>query len=72
MITEIEINPAIFKCQSDEDIFYQELSTVVGIQKVITKNSKLYVTVNSAEKCQAIADIRTICDIWHTSFSTLS
>lgn len=69
MITEIEISAAIFKCKTDEEIFYQKLSNITGIQKVLTKNSKLYVSVSSEHKVKAIADIHTICDIWHASYN---
>tara|TARA_R110002167_G_scaffold251052_1_gene457198 strand:+ start:1150 stop:1368 length:219 start_codon:yes stop_codon:yes gene_type:complete len=69
MITEIEITAAIFKCQTDEDIFYQKISTIAGVQKVITKDNKLYISVLSAQKNQALEDVSELCDIWHTSFN---
>ncbi|TWX65096.1 hypothetical protein [Colwellia sp. C1TZA3] len=71
MNIEIEITAAVFKCQTDEDIFYQRLSKITGIKKIVTKDSKLIVSVFSTEKDQALADIRAICDIWHASINLM-
>lgn len=68
--TEIEITAAVFKCQTDEEIFYQRLSAVNGIQKIVTHHSKLLVSVSNSQKRQAIADICAICAIWHASVNT--
>jgi len=68
MSTEIEIKTAAFKCQTDEDIFYQRLAKVAGIKKIITQDRQVCLSVTDEKKSQAIADIGEICDIWHTSF----
>ncbi|MGB1261693.1 MAG: hypothetical protein ACPG52_02190 [Cognaticolwellia sp.] len=69
MSIAIEITDAVFKCQTDEEVFYQRLAQVSGIEKVTSENGKIYVTVATDEQSQAVDDIRAICHIWHASFS---
>ncbi|ARD45593.1 hypothetical protein [Colwellia sp. PAMC 21821] len=70
MSTEIKISGAIFKCQADEDIFYQRLSQVKGIEKIITNDFSQLVSVSTINKHQAISDIVAICDMWHATMET--
>tara|TARA_R110000744_G_scaffold31928_2_gene74918 strand:- start:3082 stop:3297 length:216 start_codon:yes stop_codon:yes gene_type:complete len=70
MTTEIKISGAVFKCQADEDIFYQRLSQVKGIEKIITNDSRQLVSVSNINKKQAISDIVAICDMWHATMDT--
>lgn len=68
-MTKIEITKAIFKCQADENIFYQRLSEVTGIKNIVSHDSHLSVSISLIKKRQTIADIAKICDIWHVSFN---
>lgn len=70
MTTEIKISGAVFKCQADEDIFYQRLSQVKGIEKIMTHNSSQLVSVSNINKHQAMSDIIAICDMWHATMET--
>ena len=70
MSTEIEISGVVFKCQADEDIFYQRLSEIKGIRKIVTHNSCQLVTISDTKKIQAISDIGEICDIWHARMNS--
>jgi|TARA_R110002060_G_C2117701_1_gene98522 hypothetical protein len=70
MSTEIKILGAVFKCQADEDIFYQRLSEIKGIKKIVTHNSCQSVTVDDTQKKQTISDIGKVCDIWHATMNS--
>lgn len=70
MNTEIEILGAVFKCQTDEDIFYQRLSEIKGIKKIVTHNSCQLVTIFDTHKKQTISDISEVCDIWHATMAS--
>jgi len=65
MTREIEITGAVFKCQTDENIFYQRLSQITGVEKIVTHNTHLLVSISNSQKSQAVTDIYAICDIWH-------
>ena len=69
---EIEIISPVLRCQSEEEIFFQRLSEVAGIQKVITKDMKIYVSVSSDSEQEAFKEVDAICDMWRTSFRILS
>jgi hypothetical protein len=67
MSTEVKITGAVFKCQTDEDIFFQRLSNVTGIENIVTNNSSLHISISNEQKDQALIDLIAICDIWHAS-----
>jgi hypothetical protein len=70
--TEIEIISPVLRCQSEEEIFFQRLSEVAGIHKVITGGTKIYLSVSSELEQEALKHVRAICDIWHTSYRIVS
>jgi len=72
MRIEIDITTTVFKCRTDEYIFYHKVSTIAGIQKVITQDNKLYVSVLSQHRNQALKDVSELCSIWHASFSLVT
>ncbi|SEL54480.1 hypothetical protein SAMN05216262_11358 [Colwellia chukchiensis] len=72
MSTEIEITVGIFKCQSDQEIFYQRLSEVTGIAKIVHSENRVQIWVNDKQSPQAFKDVSALCDIWHLSFRIIS
>jgi len=48
--------------------FFQSLSEVAGIQKVVTRGAKIYMSVSSESEQEALRHVRAMCDMWHTSY----
>ena len=67
MSTKVKITGAVFKCPTDEDIFFQRLSSVTGIESIVTNHSSLLISISNEQKDQALIDLIAICDIWHVS-----
>ena len=67
---EIEITKPIFKCESDEEIFFQRLSEITGFQQIRIDNLALKLKVYNAEN--TLKEVRSICDLWHTSFEIIA
>lgn len=72
MKIEIEVVSPVLRCQSEEEIFFQRLSEVAGIQKIVTSDTKIYLSVSSESEQKAIKDIAAICDMWRTSYRILT
>ena len=67
---QIEITKPIFKCESDEEIFFQRLNNVNGILAIDVEKSKLRIELNNADK--ALSEIRAICALWHSSITIIA
>ena len=72
MSIEIRIKTAVFKCQTDEDIFYQRLRQVTGVENVSVQNTLVCLLISNQYKTRALKEVTEICSIWHTSFEMLT
>lgn len=68
---KIELIEPVLRCHTEEEVFFQRLSEVTGLLKVIQNESKIYVWVASGSLVEAQEDLSKICDMWHTSFAVL-
>jgi hypothetical protein len=65
---EIKISEPTFKCKTDEEVFFQRIGEINGVQKVIRRGVRLYVTVFDSDKSIVLRQVQKVCDFWHTTF----
>lgn len=65
---EIEITPPTFRCKTDEEVFCQRIGEINGIQKVVRREKRFYVTVFDSDKSIVRHQVQKICDFWNTTY----
>lgn len=59
----------IFKCQTDEGVFFQRLSAISGIQKVIEHEDKITVSISDQPQNTTLEQLHDIANMWHITFT---
>ena len=68
----IEIIKPVFKCTTDEEIFFQRITGIDGFRLVTANEKCLQVSVAESDKQVALDQIATICTLWNASFTVTS
>lgn len=68
----IEIAMPVFRCKSEQDVFFERLSDVAGIIEVKRFATVVRISISSAQQITAIAQIKAICEMWLTSYRDVS
>lgn len=69
---QISITAPVFKCLTDEDAFYQRLSEIKGLQKVVDQKDGVFLSVAMPQTPQLLTELDQICAFWGVSYLVVS
>ena len=65
---EMILTKPIFKCRTDEKIFFQRLREVKNLLTITPKDEKLWLSCPDAHSHYVLKEIQTLSDIWNCEF----
>lgn len=61
---KVEIEIPIFRCQTDEEIFFDRLHSIPGLIQLTRRGSCLYVEVAGDDERKLLDALEDICGAW--------
>lgn len=61
----IEMARPIFKCETDEEIFFGRLHSLKGYENLASQGSNLYLNLTDKVDAETIQELHEICNFWN-------
>ncbi|MBU2891722.1 hypothetical protein KO495_00125 [Colwellia sp. D2M02] len=71
MTITIAIKHIVFKCKTDEQIFYERLAKTTGLTKITLHGEVIYIFVACEYQHSAIEELTALCDMWHGTYAVM-
>ena len=69
MLTQIKMFRPVFRCSTDEDVFFERVADVAGLQNMEVNDTEILLSVLTELSEDALEDIEAICDMWHAKYT---